>query len=505
MEVRVDTMPINQSSKKRKGLFSGASPIAPRPAACGSITASRTTAPTSPTASASSADNVNLSAALTALKVSLKRDLESYAPPTPAVSPAHGRGPTKRARFDFGAMEETETEPEETQKLQATAPLKPVNALLAVSNRIKFELERRRRDRERAQPLNTTLLSTPFTGTIMNPVVVEAEARTQSYLPQINDASTSIITSLDAIIKELPSFRQIKGKVRDVYVFEDRVLLVSTDRQSAFDRALASVPFKGRVLTLTSVWWFEQTKHIVANHLLGVPHPSAMLCKKCTVFPVEFVVRGYITGSTSTSMWTNYKNGSRDFCGHKLQDGYVQHQKLPQNLVTPTTKDDEHDELISGLEIVSQGRMTQEQWDYCEKKTLELFAFGQEQAAKRGLILVDTKYEFGIDDATGEIMLIDEIHTPDSSRFWLAASYEERMAAGQSPENIDKEFLRLWFKDHCDPYKDEVLPEAPKELVSELSRRYILLYELITGSKFEFPSADEQGLAEGVCKTLLSK
>ncbi|RLN46214.1 hypothetical protein BBJ29_004720 [Phytophthora kernoviae] len=528
MEVRVDTMPINQSSKKRKGLFSGASPIAPRPAACGSITASRTTAPTSPTASASSADNVNLSAALTALKVSLKRDLESYAPPTPAVSPAHGRGPTKRARFDFGAMEETETEPEETQKPQAAAPLKPVNALLAVSNRIKFELERRRRDRERAQrPRRRKQLSyfaivgafqraahernvavqvgTDLKGTIMNPVVVEAEARTQSYLPQINDASTSTITSLDAIIKELPSFRQIKGKVRDVYVFEDRVLLVSTDRQSAFDRALASVPFKGRVLTLTSVWWFEQTKHIVANHLLGVPHPSAMLCKKCTVFPVEFVVRGYITGSTSTSMWTNYKNGSRDFCGHKLQDGYVQHQKLPQNLVTPTTKDDEHDELISGLEIVSQGRMTQEQWDYCEKKTLELFAFGQEQAAKRGLILVDTKYEFGIDDATGEIMLIDEIHTPDSSRFWLAASYEERMAAGQSPENIDKEFLRLWFKDHCDPYKDEVLPEAPKELVSELSRRYILLYELITGSKFEFPSADEQGLAEGVCKTLLSK
>lgn len=337
----------------------------------------------------------------------------------------------------------------------------------------------------------------------MSSVVAEAETRTQSYLPQINAASTQTITSLDALSQELPSFQQIKGKVRDVYVFEDRVLLVSTDRQSAFDRALASVPFKGRVLTLTSVWWFQQTKHIVANHLLGVPHTSAMLCKKCTVFPVEFVVRGYITGSTSTSMWTNYKNGSRDFCGHQLPDGFVQHQKLPKNLVTPTTKDDEHDELISGVEIVRSGRMTQEQWDYCEKKTLELFAFGQQQAAQRGLILVDTKYEFGIDNETGEIMLIDEIHTPDSSRYWLAASYDERMAAGQSPENIDKEFLRLWFKDHCDPYNDKELPEAPKELVSELSRRYILLYELITGSKFQFPAADEKSLAESVRNALL--
>ncbi|KAE9302516.1 Phosphoribosylaminoimidazole-succinocarboxamide synthase [Phytophthora rubi] len=341
----------------------------------------------------------------------------------------------------------------------------------------------------------------------MSAVVAEAEKRTQTYLPKIESGRALTATSLAALSQELPTFRQITGKVRDVYVFEDRVLLVSTDRQSAFDRALASVPFKSRVLTLTSVWWFDQTQHIVANHLLGVPHPSAMLCKKCTVFSVEFVVRGYITGSTSTSMWTNYKNGSRDFCGHKLPDGFKQHQKLPENLVTPTTKDDEHDELISGAEVVSSGRMTQEQWDFCEKKTLELFAFGQEQAAKRGLILVDTKYEFGLDEATGEILLIDEIHTPDSSRYWLADSYEQRMAEGKSPENIDKEFLRLWFKERCDPYNDAVLPEAPKELVSELSRRYILLYELITGSTFEFPAADikpEDELVEGVRKALLS-
>ncbi|KAI9917237.1 hypothetical protein PsorP6_012769 [Peronosclerospora sorghi] len=332
------------------------------------------------------------------------------------------------------------------------------------------------------------------------------DKRTRSYLSKIENSQALTTTSLDALKKELPSFQQIEGKVRDVYVFKDRVLLVSTDRQSAFDRALASVPFKGRVLTLTSVWWFGQTEHIVANHLLGVPYPSAMLCKKCQVFPVEFVVRGYITGSTSTSMWTSYKNSVREFCGHMLPDGYKQHEKLPENLVTPTTKD-EHDELISGVEVVRSGRMTQEQWNFCEKKSLELFAFGQEQAARRGLLLVDTKYEFGLDEATGEILLIDEIHTPDSSRYWLAETYAACLAAGKSPDNIDKEFLRLWFKEHCDPYNDAVLPEAPKELVTELARRYILLYELITDSEFEFPaegSKPEDELIEGVRRALLS-
>lgn len=338
-------------------------------------------------------------------------------------------------------------------------------------------------------------------------IVAQAEKRTRTYLPKINAGRTLKSTSLDALSNTLPVFKHIQGKVRDVYVFEDsRVLLVATDRQSAFDRALTSVPFKSRVLTLTSVWWFHHTKHIVANHLLSVPHPSAMLCTKCTVFPVEFVVRGYITGSTSTSMWTHYKNGSRAFCGHKLQDGYQPHQKLPQNLVTPTTKDAQHDELISGAEIVQSGRMTQAQWDFCEQKALELFAFGQEEAARRGLILVDTKYEFGLNEATGAIVLVDEIHTPDSSRYWLADSYEERMAQGKAPENIDKEFLRLWFKEHCDPYNDAILPDAPKELVTELSRRYILLYELITGSHFEFPPTDsepEDELIEGIRQAFL--
>ncbi|CAK4635114.1 hypothetical protein LEN26_004049 [Aphanomyces euteiches] len=327
----------------------------------------------------------------------------------------------------------------------------------------------------------------------MSAIVREAEDRTKGYLPQIT--ATPALSATELVLSA-PVTKHV-GKVRDVYVLPERkqVVLVSTDRQSAFDRQLTSVPAKGQVLTLTSTWWFNATRHIVPNHMIANPHPAVVICKQAKVFPVEFVVRGYITGSTSTSMWTNYAKGCRDFCGHKLQDGYKQHQKLPENLVTPTTKDDVHDELISGAEVVSSGRMTQEQWDYCHAKSLELFAFGQETAATRGLILVDTKYEFGVDES-GQILLIDEIHTPDSSRYWLAASYEERMAAGLSPENIDKEFLRLWFRDHCDPYNDAVLPEAPKDLVHELSRRYILLYELITGNRFEFQSPSLQAAVD---------
>ena len=209
------------------------------------------------------------------------------------------------------------------------------------------------------------------------------------------------------------------------------------------------------------------------------------------MFPVEFVVRGYITGTTSTSAWVNYQNGMRDYCGNLLPEGLKKNQKFAAPLVTPTTKDDKHDRLISPAEIVKEGLMTQAEWDYVSKKALELFTFGQEVAARNGLILVDTKYEFG-KDANGVITIVDEMHTPDSSRYWIAKSYTERFAADQEPENIDKEFLRLWFKDHCDPYNDKELPPAPEELVIELSRRYIQLYEMITGEKFLFP--DEEPL-----------
>ncbi|MDC1037578.1 phosphoribosylaminoimidazolesuccinocarboxamide synthase [Candidatus Marinimicrobia bacterium] len=278
------------------------------------------------------------------------------------------------------------------------------------------------------------------------------------------------------------------GKVRDQYDFGNKVALITTDRQSAFDRVLASIPFKGQVLNLTSAWWFEQTKHIITNQVIEVPDPNVTLAKKCEVFPIEFVVRGYITGSTSTSLWTVYKNGDREYCGNDLPQGLIKNQKLTANMLTPTTKEEDHDRPIAPDEIVSEGWMTQDDWDYCSQKAMELFAFGQKKAAQNGMILVDTKYEMGR-DGKGKIMLIDEIHTPDSSRYWIAKTYENRMSAGQEPQNIDKEFLRLWFVDNCDPYNDKTLPEAPEELVTELSSRYIYLYETITGGVFPFPDA----------------
>ena len=283
--------------------------------------------------------------------------------------------------------------------------------------------------------------------------------------------------------------KKYKGKVRDVYVSDDKIFLVSTDRQSAFDRNLANIPFKGQVLTQTSAFWFEKTKDIVPNHTISIPDPNVVVCKKLNVFPVEVVIRGYITGVTSTAAWTAYSKGERNFCGNVLPEGLKKNQKFEKAIITPTTKSEEHDEKISAEEIVKKGLMTREQWDFVSEKALKLFERGQEIAALHGLMLVDTKYEFGYDDS-GNILLIDEIHTPDSSRFWLKDTYEEKFAKGEEPENIDKEFLRLWFKENCDPYKDEKLPEAPEELVVELSKKYIKLYEMITGNKFEAKVGD---------------
>lgn len=286
----------------------------------------------------------------------------------------------------------------------------------------------------------------------------------------------------------LPSGAKRTGKVRDQYALGNKIALITTDRQSAFDRVLASIPFKGQVLNLTSAWWFEQTKGIINNHVIDIPDPNVTLAKKCNVFPIEFVVRGYITGSTSTALWTVYNKGDREYCGNVLPEGLVKNQKLDTNMLTPTTKEEHHDRPIAPDEIVNEEWMTQENWDYCSQKALELFSFGQKKAAENGMILVDTKYEMG-SDADGNIVLIDEIHTPDSSRYWIAESYDKRMAMKDEPQNIDKEFLRLWFVDNCDPYNDEILPDAPEELVTELSSRYIYLYETITGGLFPFPNS----------------
>jgi len=283
--------------------------------------------------------------------------------------------------------------------------------------------------------------------------------------------------------------KKYTAKVRDVYSTDDKIFLIATDRQSAFDRILARVPFKGQVLTQTSVFWFKKTEDIIPNHVINVPDPNVIACKKLNVFPVEVIVRGYITGVTNTAAWAAYQKGERDFCGNILPEGLKKNQRFDKPIITPTTKSEEHDKQLSGKEIIERKLMSKEQWDFVSKKALELFQRGSEIAAKNGLVLVDTKYEFGYDDK-GNIFLIDEIHTPDSSRFWLENNYEERFNKGQEPENIDKEFLRLWFVENCDPYRDKVLPKAPNELVIELSRRYMQLYEMITGNKFKAEVGD---------------
>lgn len=303
----------------------------------------------------------------------------------------------------------------------------------------------------------------------------------ENYSEQIKRALAYCLTSTDIKVGT-----KYQGKVRDTYDLGDKLILITTDRQSAFDRVLASVPFKGQVLNLTSAWWFEQTQHIIPNHMITIPDPNVTIAKKCKVFPIEFVVRGYITGTTSTSLWTQYQKGVRNYCGNELPEGLRKNQRLAQPMLTPTTKEEKHDRPISPEEVVREGWMTQEDWDIASSAALRLFQYGVEVAEKHGLILVDTKYEMG-KDADGNIMLIDEIHTPDSSRYWLANSYEERFSNQLEPENIDKEFLRLWFAEHCDPYKDKVLPPAPEELIIKLSSRYIQLFEMITGSSFHFP------------------
>ncbi|PIA53420.1 hypothetical protein AQUCO_00900179v1 [Aquilegia coerulea] len=305
-------------------------------------------------------------------------------------------------------------------------------------------------------------------------------------------------TNLHLSIPALTS--KIRGKVRDIYDAGNYLVLVTTDRQSAFDRVLASIPFKGQVLNETSLWWFDKTSHIVPNAVVSRPDRNVTIAKKCSVFPVEFVVRGFVTGSTDTSLWTVYNKGVRNYCGNALLDGLVKNQKLPANILTPTTKAADHDVPVTPHEIVERGLMTQDEYDETSQKALCLFKYGQRIAMEHGLILVDTKYEFG-KGPDGTILLIDEVHTPDSSRYWIANSYKERFQGGVEPDNIDKEFLRLWFKDHCNPYEDKVLPDAPEELVCELAWRYIFLFETITKSKFQMP-VKEEPIRDRICRNV---
>ena len=271
--------------------------------------------------------------------------------------------------------------------------------------------------------------------------------------------------------------------MRDIFDAGDKLILITTDRHSSFDRIIAHIPWKGQVLNQVSAWWFEQTRDIVPNHVLAVPDPNVTVGKKMKMVPVEAVMRGYLTGVTDTSIWTRYSKGERAFGDLTLPDGLKKNTKLPQPVFDPTTKEDTHDRAISTQQMVEEGLITAELLAQVKDTATKLFILGQEIAAKRGLILVDTKYEFGTDES-GALVLIDEIHTPDSSRYWQIEGYEESLATGSEPKSFDKEFLRLWFKENCDPYKDATLPDGPEELVEELSRRYIQMYEQITGGTF---------------------
>lgn len=293
----------------------------------------------------------------------------------------------------------------------------------------------------------------------------------------------------DATIPELPN--HYRGKVRDNYDLPDgRRIIIASDRLSAFDRNLAAIPLKGQVLTQTAKFWFEATADICPNHVIEYPDPNVLIGRKLTILPVEIVVRDYLAGTTGTSILSLYKAGQREMYGIRLADGMRDNEKLPETIITPTSKafHGGHDEPLTPAEIVGQGLLSEEQWKTVSDYALALFAKGRAMARERGLILVDTKYEFGIDE-NGTIMIADEIHTPDSSRYWFLESYQQRFEAGERPESFDKDFVRTWVVARCDPYKDDI-PEIPQDVVLETSRVYIDAFERITGQTFALPDPD---------------
>ncbi|KLN61850.1 phosphoribosylaminoimidazole-succinocarboxamide synthase [Kiloniella spongiae] len=305
------------------------------------------------------------------------------------------------------------------------------------------------------------------------------------------DFQQALINRLtDATYPELPKHYQ--GKVRDAYDLPDgRRIMIATDRQSAFDRILAAVPHKGQVLNQTARFWFEQTEDICPNHVINFPDPNVVIGRNLEMLPIEMVVRDYMTGSTETSIWPMYQRGERNLYGHDFPEGLKKNQKLPETIITPTTKaaQGDHDAPITAAQIVDQGVLSKGVWEELARLSLALFARGREIAAKNGLILVDTKYEFGVDQ-DGRITLADEIHTPDSSRYWIAESYQEQMGKGLEPESLDKEFLRLWVSQRCDPYRDDI-PEIPDETLEIFSEKYINLFERVTGEVFNRESFDQ--------------
>jgi phosphoribosylaminoimidazole-succinocarboxamide synthase len=275
------------------------------------------------------------------------------------------------------------------------------------------------------------------------------------------------------------------GKVRDIYHRDDHLFLIATDRLSAFDHIIGLVPFKGQVLNQLSAFWFAQTSDLIGNHFIAAPDPNVTVARRCRPLPVEVVVRGYITGVTTTALWYRYSQGERRIYGLDFPDGLHKNDPLPEPIITPTTKAGQgaHDERITSAQVVEMGLAPAASWRQICRAAIAIFQRGQEIARRAGLILVDTKYEFGV-APDGEIVLIDEVHTPDSSRFWLAESYPARHAAGEEPENFDKEFIRLDYAAHG--YRGDGEPRPlPPELAVQAAQRYIQIYEMLTGQVFE--------------------
>lgn len=287
------------------------------------------------------------------------------------------------------------------------------------------------------------------------------------------------------------------GKVRDCFIDRARKerIIVVTDRLSAFDAVVGTIPFKGQVLNQLAQFWFEQTASIAPNHMLRVPDPNVMVARECEPLPVELVMRAYLTGVTSTSIWKAYEAGARTFCGHALPEGMRKNQPLPQAILTPSTKaaKGDHDVSVSRDELLAMGRISPALFDQAAALAATLFAAGQRHAASRGLILADTKYEIGLDRSRPEgdqLVVIDEIHTPDSSRYWYADDYEARLAAGEEPRSLDKEYVRRWLANEARWSGDGPPPVMPAEIRVEAARRYIASYELVTGKTFVPDSRD---------------
>ena len=289
-----------------------------------------------------------------------------------------------------------------------------------------------------------------------------------------------------------------EGKVRDMYMQGNRRILITTDRVSAFDQVLGAIPFKGQVLNQLAAWWFEQTSDIVANHVLDVPDPNVTIAREADALPVEVIVRGYITGVTSTALWTLYNAGVERPYGLELPAGLRKNDPLPEPVITPTTKASggAHDERLTSAEVVERGLVEPALWEEIQQAALAVFKRGQQIARRAGLILVDTKYEFGLID--GKPALIDEVHTPDSSRYWIADSYEAVRGSDREPESFDKEFLRLWFVGQG--YRGDGPPPAMSpEFIAQVAERYIAAYERLTGRPF-VPGA--QPVAERIAQAL---